>query len=108
MANLLSARSLANDSGFIDRVTVAAVKAAIDVSSETRRTNGSSRAALARQVLMSPRRWGELMAVAVAVNATINGKWADKEEVPDDDIQFVVASLWDAYAGSDADMVEEA
>jgi hypothetical protein len=101
MSDLLTARDLSKDSGFIDRVAVAAVEAAINITSESRKTpNHLNRAALARKVLMSPRRWGELMAIAVAVNGTINAKHAKSEEIPDGDIQFVVASLWDAYADS--------
>jgi hypothetical protein len=105
---LRSARELSLNSAFIDRVAVAAVEAAINVTSESTRTaNHASRASLARKVLMSPRRWGELMAVAVAVNTTINQKYATGEAVPDGDISFVVASLWDSYAGSDSVETEE-
>lgn len=103
MADLLTARDLAADSGFIDRVRMAAISAAIDVASESRKTANVNRTNLARQVLMSPQRWGELMAQAVAVNGTINAKFASGEAVPDGDIQFVVASLWNAYAGEAID-----
>lgn len=107
MADLLSARDLSQNSGFIDRVEAAAVEAAINVTSESRKTpNHLNRASLARKVLMSPRRWGELMAMAVAVNGTVNTKYATGEDIPDGDIQFTVASLWDAYA--DSDPAEEA
>jgi hypothetical protein len=105
---LRSARELSINAAFIDRVAVAAVEAAINVTAESTKTaNHANRASLARKVLMSPRRWGELMAVAVAVNGTINQKYATGEEIPDGDISFVVASLWDAYAGSDSVETEE-
>jgi hypothetical protein len=105
---LRSARELSVNAAFIDRVTVAAVEAAINVTSEERTTsNHANRGSLARKVLMSPRRWGELMALAVAVNGTINQKYATGEEIPDGDVSFVVASLWDSYAGSDSEGVED-
>jgi len=100
-STLRAARSLGADKGFADRVRVAAVAAAVAVSTESAKTpNGAARAMLARQVLMNPERWGRLMAEAVAVNPTIAGKQAVGEPIPDGDIEFTVSSLWDAYAGS--------
>ena len=103
MADLFAAKQLSNDSGFVDRVTMAAVEAALNISAESPATaNHLNRANLAQRVLMSPQRYGELMAQACAVNGTINGAWVSETPIQDNDIQFVVASVWDGYAGNDA------
>ena len=103
MPVLLEAKQLSSDAGFVDRVTMAAVEAALAISSESPATaNHLNRANLAQRVLMSPQRYGELMAQACAVNGTINAAYVAGSEIPDNDIQFVVASVWDGYAGNDA------
>lgn len=103
MSNLLAARDLSKKPEFIDRVAMAAVEAAVNVSAEPLETaNHTNRNNLAVRVLASPRRWGELMAAAVALNGTINAAHAAEEPISDSDISFTVASLWDAYAGSSA------
>lgn len=107
MSDLSLARQLSSDSGFIDRVTMAAVNAALNISAESpSTTNHSNRANLAQRVLMSPKRFGELMAQACAVNSTINAAHTNEQPIPDNDIEFVVASVWNAYAGSD-EAIEE-
>ncbi len=101
-SNLRSAHVLAGLAPFRARVQVAAVKAAVDVAAEADTVaNHAKRVQLANQVLMSPARWGEIMAESVAVNGTILAQAMADQVVPDGDIEFVVASLWDAYAGSD-------
>ncbi len=99
---LRAARELAARPAFQIRVQVAAVKAAVDVSAEDGGTaNHARRTMLANQVLMSPARWGQILAEGVAVNGTILAEAMADQVVPDGDIEFVVASLWDAYAGAE-------
>ena len=79
----------------------AAVKSAISVAAEDVATaNHAQRMNLAGQVLRSPGRWAEIMAEGVAANATILASAMGEQAIPDTDLEFAVASLWDAYAGS--------
>jgi hypothetical protein len=97
---LLASRQLAQNQLFQDRVRVAVVTAAVNLLAEDTATpNHNRRASFANRVLMGPGPWGAIIAEAVAVNTTIAGKAADGTDIPDDDIQFVVNGLVDAYAG---------
>lgn len=97
---------LATQPTFVDRVRAAAVKTAIAVASERSAVeNHVRRVQLATQVLMSPGRWAEIMAEGVAANPSIVSKAMGGEAIPDDDLEFTVSSLWNAYAGQDGDAV---
>lgn len=91
---LASQSALAVDAAFIAKVTQAAITAAKDVMAEAANTNGhTKRTDMAIQVLRSASGWGSLIAAGVASNPAISGASTDN------DIQFTVNSLWDAYSG---------
>ena len=91
--------ALAIDAAFTTRVQVAAMEAAIAIMNEASidgyEVYHSKRTALARRAitdsgsLIAPLSW------AVAANGTIS---AAGLEATDNDIQFVVTSVWDALA----------
>jgi hypothetical protein len=97
---LLASRQLAQNQMFQDRVRVALVTAAVNVLAEDAgAANHAARASLESRVLMGPGPWGTIIAESVAVNTTIAAKAVQGVDIPDDDIQFVVNGLIDAYAG---------
>ncbi len=85
-------REIAVNQDHIATVTVACVKAAIDVYTEAGTTpNHVNRVALAHEVLLSPENYSKLMiwAVAFVTNGTT-----------DADILAAVKLVWNAYAGN--------
>jgi hypothetical protein len=96
----LAQSALANDEDFVARVTQAAVTAAKDIQAEAGDVAGHvKRTDYALQVLRSPQVFGPLFAQGVATNPAITGASTDN------DIQFTVNSLWNAYAGVVAPVV---
>lgn len=94
--------SLATDPNFINRVQQAAVKTAIAVSAES--TSGNSdldttRLNFSTRVLHSPQSYSELIAYGVATNGSISSSSSDN------DIEFTVISMWNAYAGVNANQL---
>ena len=90
----LDQHTLATDSDFVARVTQAAITAGKDIQAEAGNTAGHvKRTDYALQVLRSPHVFGPLFAQGVASNPAITGASTDN------DIQFTVNSLWNAYAG---------
>jgi hypothetical protein len=88
-------QELARDATFVSRAQHAMVKAAIAVQAEaTNTTNHVNRAAYARSVLNDPNRYGPMFAQGVVTNASIT------DQSSDNDIEFTVNSIWDAYAGT--------
>lgn len=91
---LLSQATDATDPDFVARVTQAAIKSATDVMAEAANTVGHTlRTAYAQQVLKSSHIFGPLMAQGVVSGALVTPASTDN------DIQFTVNSLWDAYSG---------
>lgn len=95
-----------NDFGFVNRVTAAIVAAAINVSGEAvtsgKEVKYAKRQQLADRVLANPRGETDRFAWGVACNATISqtiDSNGTSDAVPDGDIEFTVASLWDDFAG---------
>lgn len=92
---------LAEHTTFDWRVTAAVIKAAVAVGAEP--YDGTQyrimRRALATKVFEDTASWGGRFAWGVAANPTIT---LDSD---DDDLEFTVNSLWDAYAGAYADPV---
>lgn len=88
---------LAKNPAFIDRVRSSLVAACIAVTSEVDTTpNHANRIAYANAALLEPERNASVVAFGVATNATID---AAGLAATDNDINFVVNSLFDAYAG---------
>ena len=101
---LRASHELATNAAFIVRVRSAITKSAIDVAAEDAATpNHARRVELAGQVLRSTENWAGKIAEGVAANGTIVTKAMNGETIPDDDIEFVVNGLWDAYAGPSTD-----
>jgi hypothetical protein len=87
--------ALADDSGFQQKVTVAAVKVAAAVMAEDPTTAyHQARGTYAVKVLAAPEVEGMNLSLGVVTNAAITA------DSPDDAIEFTVASLWPAYSGS--------
>ena len=84
---------LATNNGFIKRVGMAMVKAAVAVCAETYTDDTPARATWATQVLRDPEHYARKMAFGVARNNVIT------VESSDADIEFTVNSIWNAYAG---------
>jgi len=85
---------LAQFAPFVARVQAAMVKSAIAVNSEDPATVGyATRVQWATQVLRDPQHYASRMAYGVAANPTIT------IESGDNDIEFTVNGVWNAYAG---------
>jgi hypothetical protein len=92
--------ALATNLSFISRIQVAIVKAAVDIMGEATDGQGQptmsnhiKRAALAQKVLENPSRMAETMVWGVIANAAIT------DNSTDNDIQWIVNSIWDDYSG---------
>lgn len=112
---LIDQYDLAHLPNFIKRVQVAIIAAAIDIQAEdesnltapagfatageaadaTKQRLHDLRSKLAYRVLNGPTSYAAIFAQGVATNATVA---AAGEAATDNDIQFVVNSLWDAFA----------
>jgi len=78
------------------RIEVAVVTAAIAIANEAPETpNHAERKALALKVVAAPETYAAILAYGVCANVTIA---TAGEATTDNDIQFVVNSLWDTYA----------
>jgi hypothetical protein len=95
MSSFQEGYALANDPVFQQRVTMALTKVSIDVMAEDRTTlHHDERTAYANQCLLQPEVHGMNMALGVATNPVITA------DSPDNDLEFVVISLFNAYAGA--------
>lgn len=93
-----NAYQASKDPEFIGRVTIAVIGAAIDIINEDPGTkNHDVRAKLANTVLASPEGWGARFALLVMSNAAIA---AVGTEATENDIDYVIATIWDAVAGA--------
>lgn len=87
---------LAQDGEFIGRVTMAMQKSANAIYSEAPSTPGhTQRAQFAVGVLAQPQTKGRQYSFSVASNPSITS------ESSDNDIEFTVNSMWDAWANAD-------
>ncbi len=92
--SFLSQSNLIKDADFVARVTHAAIKSAVAVQAEAANTVGhTKRTDFALQVLHSSQVYGPLMAQGVVTNVAITAASTDN------DIEFTVNSLWNAFAG---------
>lgn len=96
----LDQAALARNEDFINRVRVAACKAAIDIASEGYGGEGQPTAAqhnlridFARTVLRDPEPWAIKLTWGCVANPVISADSIDS------DLDFQVASMWNAYAG---------
>lgn len=79
-----------------NRVEIAAVLAALQVSAEAANTeNHANRIALAHQVLLNPVTWARTLAVGLFTDAS-----AATVPVTDATLLSVVLAQWNAYAGT--------
>lgn len=88
--------TLATDGNFVSKVQQAMITSAIQIVAEKDSVDNhydSMRLSYAVTVLKDPRRYAQLMSYGVATNGAINSQSSDN------DIQFTVNSMWDAYAG---------
>jgi len=107
MPNLLATAALASDPDFRTRVAAAVVAAALNVSGEGRddsRPNWeTTRQAYATTILRAPLANLDPFVWAVASNPSISTTYqnnGNSESVPDGDIEFTVASVWDDVSGA--------
>lgn len=85
--------------GFVQRVEIALVTAAVNVMAEPENTlNHSFRRNYAVQILNDPAVQAAKIAVGVVTNATIAASAPTGNAATDSDIQFTVNSLFSAYA----------
>ena len=99
MANYLDRANLAKHEGFRDRVRIAMLITAVNVSSEAPsgdQRKDSLRETLATNVLADPIAYTERFAWAAVTNPTVAEGGLTS---PDGDLEFVMASLWDGIAG---------
>lgn len=103
MTTFADTAKIAEDPTFIRRVRQAAVRAAANVQSEPPETPGhEARSKFALAVLTLPNDWARTIAVGVANNPNVGGGVSDPSgdsKEGDSALEFVVASLWDAYSG---------
>ena len=86
--------TLAGNDELIRKVQQALIKSAIAVAAESAETKShDQRRSFAQAVLMEPQRWARLVVLGVVTNPSITA------ESKDNDIEFTVNSMWDAYAG---------
>jgi hypothetical protein len=84
---------VAHTPAFIARVGQISIKSAIAVAAEDPGTaNHAERIAFGNKVLLDPGNYGALIAQGVVTNASITAS------SPDNDIEFTVNSMWNAYA----------
>jgi hypothetical protein len=99
MATLAESAQYAEDPAFIRRVRQAMTKAAQNVASESDQTaNHTDRVKLASTVLALPNEWAQNFAIGCANNGNV-GTGTSDPLVDDGALEFVVASLWDAFSG---------
>lgn len=99
MATFSDQYTLATTPGFIQRVEIALVTAAVAVMNEAEATpDHSFRRTYAAQVLADPAAQAAKATVGVATNATIAASAPTGVTATDSDIQFTVNSLFGAYA----------
>ena len=86
----------ANNPTFANRIGQAMCKAAVAVQAEAVNTvNHTNRANFAMLVLRDPERYQPAYARAIVTNAGITSTAAS-----DNDIEFTVNSMWDAFSGT--------
>jgi hypothetical protein len=96
LTQLNDGADLATHPGFIRRVTMAIVQAAVAIGNEP--YDGTQyrimRRALATEVQKEPEQWGKRLAWDVAANPAV------AFDSPDDAIQYTITTFWDAVAGA--------
>jgi hypothetical protein len=93
---LIDGLALMRSAEFTGRTKVAVVKAALSVLAEDSGTaNHAERAAFAARVLQQPDHYTDVLLAGVVTNATVA---SSGEETTDNDLEFTVSSIWDAYA----------
>ena len=91
--------TMATAAPFIQRVEIAVVTAAIAVLAEAENTpDHSFRRTYAARVLASPAIEAAVMAVGISTNSTIAAAAPTGASATDNDIQFTVNSMFNAYA----------
>ncbi len=98
--SLRDAAEMAQDSQLRGPVQAAIITAALNIINEDPNAEDHQhRYILAQRVLREPQGFVERFSWAVATNSTIRGKWADDDiDGALGDLQFVVDSVWDAFA----------
>jgi Kef-type K+ transport system membrane component KefB len=94
-ASFSTQAQLAVDVAFLERVELAIVSAAIDVSNEATSTpNHSWRAALAQRVVAAPNTYAQQMAWGIVADTSITSSSTDTV------LKNRVAAIWNTYAGN--------
>lgn len=101
---LYSARSaIAANETFVGRVREGIFESAIQIINEDPGTaNHEARIRLARMVITAPDEWARRFAVGVTTNPNTGTGTSDPatdDADGDSALAFVIASIWDAYAG---------
>jgi hypothetical protein len=90
---LIDSLALAQDATFRGRVSVAAIRRAKAVAEL-----GEFNAELARRIVMSPAKGGEIMASSIAVDETVLAAAAgDDTDALDDAIETALVAIWPLY-----------
>src|SRR5687768_15927768 len=91
--------TLANDGTFVARMSQCALRCALQIIAEDEATlDHAAREELARKVVSDPNHWGLVLARGVVTNPTISTLAPDHSGIADGDLEFVMASIWGAYA----------
>lgn len=106
MTALDDAATFAADPALIPPLTAALVQAAVSIGNEDPTTHGHLRRAnLAYTILNTPTGpVGQAFAWAMSTNSTVVSEWtAGNYASAQGDFAFVIASVWDAIAGTSLD-----
>lgn len=91
---------------FLDQLAGSLLAAAVQVTNEGANfANHANRLLYANAILVNPAAQAAFMAPGVLTNPTISAEAGTPQAVPDGDVDFVVASLFDTYANQYAAQV---
>jgi hypothetical protein len=84
---------------FLDQLAGALLAAAVQVINEgAGATNHAHRLLFANAILVNPAAQASFMAPGILTNPTISAEASTPASIPDGDVDFVVAGLFDTYA----------
>ena len=104
MASLRAAQAqLLRNSSFLDQIAGSLLFSASQIVNEAPGTaNHANRAALANAILLNADAQARVFAPGLLTNATVAAAAAAPDSISDNDVDFVVASLFDVYANQRA------
>jgi methylmalonyl-CoA mutase cobalamin-binding subunit len=104
MASLRAAQAqLLRNSSFLDQIAGSLLFSASQIVNESAgAANHANRATLANAILQNPASQASVFAPGLLTNATIAAAAATPDAITDNDVDFVVASLFNVYANQRA------